>query len=109
MFKKVFALMALIGFAFTANVTTAHAHKGGGYHKHHAGGWHGVPIPKIRHRLRHRGFYKIHFFDRYLPVYKAIACKRGKRFKLKINRWGDVMKRKRIGWCGYKHHRRYDY
>ena len=54
----------------------------------------------IRRSLRNRGFRHIQFVDRSLPVYKVFACKRGKLFKLKVNRWGEIMRRKRKGWCG---------
>ncbi len=145
MFKKTFAIIALIGLAFTTTVSTASArsqgykadnHKQGGYKakNHKQGGYknksqgkfyynkgkhqkfkvnvrYGVPIHRIRNKLRHRGFYKIRFTDRYLPVYKARACKHGKRFKMRINRWGEVMRRRQIGWCGYRnrHYSRYNY
>ncbi len=55
--------------------------------------------PVIRQILRDRGYYRIRFTDRQLPVYQANACKNGKRFHLRINRWGDIIRRKRIGWC----------
>ena len=101
MFKTTLAALAVMGLAMSTNIQTAAAHGPGGYHHHHVA-WAGLPIPKIRKKLRHRGFYKIRFIDRHLPVYKAKACKNGKRFKLRINRWGEIMRRKRIGWC-YHH------
>ena len=55
--------------------------------------------PRIRRILRNRGYYRINFTDRYLPVYKARACRNGKRFHLRINRWGNIMSRNRIGNC----------
>ena len=107
MFKKFFAMAAIIGVALFAGVSSASAHPGG-YNKHYHGpgyGWNpGLPLHVIRKTLRHRGFHKIRFVDRYLPVYKARVCKHGKRFKLRINRWGGIMSRKRIGWCGYGHY-----
>lgn len=104
MFKKIFAIAAVVGLAFTANVSTASAHGNNGYHAHHQGGWNGIPIRKIRNKLRHRGYSRIQFVDRYLPVYKARACKNGRRYKMNINRWGKVMWRTRAGWCGgYKY------
>lgn len=134
MFKKTLAIVALVGLASTATVSTASAAKNDGYGKrHHNGqnhkfkghnkgfkdhsrgfrgkfaGWRGVPLPVIRRKLRNRGFYKIRFTDRYLPVYKARACKNGKRFKMRINRWGEVMHRKRIGWCGFNFRGGYRY
>ena len=106
MFKTALAALAVMGLAMTATVQPAAAHGSGGYHHHHKMAWAGLPIPKIRKTLRHRGYYRIRFIDRYLPVYKAKACKNGKRFKLRINRWGEIMRRKRVGWC---HHRPYYY
>ena len=124
MFKKLLAIAAMIGVGVMAQSSIAaahpsnkyHSHKKGGYEKpykkfqkkhvkkHHYNryGYHGKwgnHLRKIRHKLRYRGFYNIRFTDRHLPVYKAIACKRGKRVKLIMNRWGNVMWRKRIGWC----------
>jgi len=126
MFKKTFAIIALTGLAFGATVSTASArsdgykanhYKQGGYknkshnkghykkgkgQKFKVGVRYGVPLHRIRNKLRHRGFYKIRFTDRYLPVYKARACKNGKRIKMRINRWGEVTRRRQIGWCGYR-------
>lgn len=59
----------------------------------------GKRLPQIRRQLRNRGYYRINYTDRRLPVYKARACKNGKRFNMRINRWGGIMWRKRIGWC----------
>ena len=102
MFKKSLAILALVGMAFAANTSTAMAHGNGYNHKHNVGVWAGLPPHKIRHKLQNRGYNKIHFVDRHLPVYKANACKNNKRFRLNINRWGKVMWRTRIGWCGHK-------
>lgn len=104
MFRKTLAIAAVIGMAFAANVSTASAHYNGGYHKHKIAAWGGLPVYKIRHKLRNRGYRKINFYDRRLPVYKARACRNGKRFNLRINRWGKVMWRTRIGWCGNRFH-----
>lgn len=119
MFKKFFAIAALVGMAFMANASVASAHSDG-YKKHHNHGHHygykkphwkhgygynrGIPLPVIRKKLRHRGYHRIRFVDRYLPVYKARVCKRGQRYKLRINRWGEVVRRKRIGYCGPRRH-----
>ena len=54
----------------------------------------------IRRSLRDRGYRNIHFTDRHLPVYKVRACRNGKKFRMRLNRWGDVKKRVRIGRCG---------
>ena len=54
----------------------------------------------IRRSLRARGYRNIKFIDRHLPVYKVRACRNGKRFKLRLNRWGDINRRVRVGRCG---------
>ncbi len=53
----------------------------------------------IRRSLRARGYYNIRFIDRVLPVYKVRACRNGRKFRLRLNRWGDIRRRVRIGWC----------
>lgn len=113
MFKKFITVAALVGFGIIANSSIASAHQNGYKHKHgykHKQGYQkvwrgGLPMPVIRKRLRNRGFHRIRFTDRRLPVYKAVACKRGKRVALRINRWGKVMNRHRIGRCGYRNYR----
>ncbi|MCP4933734.1 MAG: hypothetical protein GY927_05890 [bacterium] len=55
----------------------------------------------VRRSLRDRGYRNIHFTDRHLPVYKVRACRNGKRYSLRLNRWGRIMDRDRRGWCGY--------
>ena len=64
-------------------------------------GVHGLSLPEIRRKLRNRGYYNIHFTDRHLPVYRAKACRNGRRYVLKLNRFGKVMDRDRRGWCGF--------
>ena len=61
----------------------------------------GLSFPEIRSRLRDRGYHRIRFTDRRLPGYGARACKNGKRFALRLNRWGRIMDRDRRGWCAY--------
>ncbi|GJM01836.1 MAG: hypothetical protein DHS20C08_03370 [Rhodomicrobium sp.] len=130
MFRKIIAVAALIGVGVMAQSSIASAHQSTKYHSHKKNAYekpyknkhmkhkykknkkhkyynnygfkkhHGNRIGKIRRKLRNRGFYNIRFTDRYLPIYKAVACKRGKRLKLTMNRWGNVMWRKRVGWCG---------
>ena len=53
----------------------------------------------VRRKLRARGYYNIRFTDRHLPVYKVRACRNGKKFSLRLNRWGKVNRRVRIGRC----------
>ncbi len=54
---------------------------------------------EVRNRLRLRGYREIEFFDRHLPGYGVIACKRGQKFRMRINRFAEVRKRRRIGFC----------
>lgn len=54
----------------------------------------------VRHKLQDRGYYNINFTDRVLPTYQLNACKRHKRFHLHVNYYGEVTRRRRIGWCG---------
>jgi len=56
----------------------------------------------VRRSLRSRGFYNIVFTDRRLPVYRVRACRGDKKFKLSLNRWGEIRRRRRIGWCGFR-------
>ena len=51
----------------------------------------------IRRSLKARGYTNIVFIDRRLPVYKVRACRNGKKFGMRLNRWGDIMRRVRIG------------
>ena len=64
-------------------------------------GMRGLSLPEIRDILRDRGYHRIHFTDRRLPGYGARACRNGRRFALRLNRWGRIMDRSRRGWCGY--------
>ena len=61
---------------------------------------------KVRYMLQDRGFYRIHFTDRYLPTYRLNACRRGKRFHLHVNFYGEVTLLERTGWCGRKRYSR---
>lgn len=123
MFKKLLALAAMISVGIMTQSSIASAHQSNKYHSHKKGGYekpykknvkkhvkkyhnkkivrfgYGNKMKRIRVKLRNRGFYNIRFTDRRLPIYKAVACKRGKRLKLTMNRFGNVMWRKRIGWC----------
>ncbi len=56
-------------------------------------------LPQIRKLLRKKGYRKIHYTDRSLPRYVATACRRGAKFRLAMNRWGEIRRRNRIGWC----------
>lgn len=62
-------------------------------------GWGGLPPYVIRQTLRARGYRKIQFRDRHLPLYVVKACKRGKRFQVGLNRWGKIMWKKPRGYC----------
>ncbi len=56
-------------------------------------------IAKITELLETRGYRGITFTDRILPRYKAEACFGSEKFELKINWWGDVVNRTKIGNC----------
>ncbi len=58
----------------------------------------------VRRSLRSRGYYNIVFTDRRLPVYRVRACRGDKKYKLSLNRWGEIRRRVRIGWCGSRLH-----
>ncbi len=49
--------------------------------------------------LAKRGFSQIEIVDDRLPRYVAIACKDGKQVELTLNRYGKIVKTKRIGKC----------
>ena len=59
----------------------------------------GKSLPQIRDILRSRRYYDIQFTDRELPGYGARACRNIRRFTLRLNRFGEIKKRKAIGWC----------
>ena len=61
----------------------------------------GLRPPQIRQLLRDRGFYQIVFTDRVLPVYGVTACRGDRRLALRLNRFGDIRDRRRIGTCGF--------
>lgn len=65
-------------------------------------GWGGLPPYVVRQTLRARGYRRIQFRDRRLPLYVVKACKRGKRFQVGLNRWGKIMWKKPRGYCGAK-------
>ncbi|MEO0618250.1 MAG: hypothetical protein AAFZ01_03120 [Pseudomonadota bacterium] len=58
-----------------------------------------VPLRQIRDRLRNGGYRNIRFTDRQLPRYVAEACLQGRKFRLVLNRRGQVRDRSRIGRC----------
>ncbi len=49
--------------------------------------------------LRSRGYRKIDFFDRNLPGYGVTACKRGQKFRMRLNRFAEIRQRRRTGFC----------
>jgi len=65
----------------------------------------GLSFSEIRYKLNDRGYHRIRFTDRHLPGYGARACKKGRRFALRLNRWGKIVDRDRRGWCGYGNRR----
>ena len=54
---------------------------------------------KVRDILQRRGYNKIEFFDRELPKYGVTACKRGQKFRMRLNRFAEIRRRRRTGFC----------
>lgn len=50
--------------------------------------------------LEDRGYYAIAIDDRKPPLYRYTACKRGKFYHLKVDDWGNIVRRKHKGSCG---------
>ena len=97
------AIATVTGLLFMANAPQAYAkktdhHHKGGHHKVHKKQG-GVALPIIRQKLKLSGYKQIVYTDRKLPVYKARACKNGKQFSLRLNGWGKVISRARLGKC----------
>ena len=59
----------------------------------------GLSPREVRDVLRRRGYRKIDFFDRTLPRYGVTACRRGQKFRMKLNRFAEIRQRRRIGFC----------
>ncbi len=59
----------------------------------------GLTPSQVRNRLRVRGFNRIRFIDDTLPLYVVEACRRDRRFRIKLNRRGKVREREGIGRC----------
>ena len=54
---------------------------------------------KIHDLLHSRGYTEVNFFDRSLPSYGVTACKRGKLFRMRLNRFAEIKNRRRVGFC----------
>lgn len=108
MLKSILTLAAVSSLALTMNVASAsarsvhqvqkHHHHQVQNHRHHRVG---VSLRQVRKQLRRRGYQRIRLTDRRLPVYRAKACKHGKRFNVRINRFGGIISRNRIGRCRF--------
>ncbi|MEL6373467.1 MAG: OmpA family protein [Pseudomonadota bacterium] len=59
----------------------------------------GLGVDEIREVLRRRRYYRINFTDRRLPGLEAEACRNIRRFRLRLNRFGEITRRQRVGWC----------
>ena len=59
----------------------------------------GMKPPQVREALRTRGFSRIRFTDRKLPVYVVEACRHDRKFELRLNRFARVMKKTNVGRC----------
>jgi hypothetical protein len=100
MLKSLFTIMTVASLALVTSGSMASAKSG----KHHnkvqkVKFYKAVPLPVIRKSLRRKGFSRIVYTDRRLPVYKAKACKNGKRFTIRLNRRGAIISRHRTGRC----------
>ncbi|MEM8686098.1 MAG: hypothetical protein AAGF81_02140 [Pseudomonadota bacterium] len=49
--------------------------------------------------LRDQGYSRIKVTDNQLPRYAAEACRKGERFELRMNRFGEIRDERRIGTC----------
>ncbi len=67
---------------------------------------------QVHDKLHRKGYYKVRYVDRFYgryekPVYKFRACRRGIKYKILVDWYGDIIKRKDIGDCSYRRHRHY--
>lgn len=58
-----------------------------------------IRVAKLSGLMADRGFDRIAIVDRKLPVYAAEGCKANRLVRVKFNRFGDEMKRERVGDC----------
>lgn len=58
-----------------------------------------IRLPELQAILEARGFNRVKFTDRRLPIYKAEVCKNNRRLLLKINSRGEVRDRRQLGSC----------
>ena len=57
----------------------------------------------------HRVIFRRQFYDSYnKPVYRFAACRGDRRFRIDVNWYGDIMSRRRTGFCADYYERRYD-
>ncbi len=54
---------------------------------------------RIRRELREDRWRNIVFVDRKLPIYIVRACRDRRRFELRLNRFGKIMRRSELGSC----------
>ncbi len=97
MIKSILTIATIAGLALSLNVASASAKPYAKYQKHQR--FVAVSLPQIRKQLRRKGYNRIVYTDRRLPVYQAKACKNGKRFNIRMNRRGGIISRNRIGRC----------
>ncbi len=58
---------------------------------------------EVRYILRRKGYKRIRFTDKNLPVYKLEACWKGSTYELLVKGNGKIKKKDRIGFCGNKY------
>lgn len=57
----------------------------------------------VRYILRRKGYHRIRFTDKNLPLYKLEACWKGSTYELSVKANGKISKKDRIGFCGNKY------
>ncbi len=61
---------------------------------------------EVHDKLHRYGYSRVIYVDRYndydhRPIYKFQACKNRKKYSIKVNWYGEILKRRIIGECTY--------
>lgn len=67
---------------------------------------------QVHDKLHRKGYYRVRYIDRFYgrndrPVYKFKACRRGIKYKILVDWYGDIVKRKDVGDCRHRRWKRY--
>ncbi len=54
---------------------------------------------QVRHILQKKGFHRIYFTDRKLPLYKLNACRSGLRYQIYVKYNGAIKRSREVGYC----------